>query len=310
MTNNKDFPLVSIITPSFNQVEFIEETILSVLEQDYPNIEYIIVDGGSTDGSVEIIKKHSDRIAWWVSEEDEGQSDAINKGMKRAKGEFVAWLNSDDIYLAGTISQAISALQLDPELGLVYADLNSINTDGKIFNTNHYQQYELLDLLAMRIIGQPTVFMRKSVLDKVGKISSEFDYLMDHHLWIRMFQQAKSRYVPGIWASARFHSSAKNVDAAESFIADAEKIFDFALNQNDLRALTIKNRYYIDAGRQCFNAHYWLDSGNPQKALESYRHAFLNNPKMALKHWKRIFFAVLESFGIKSLRRWAYKDHE
>ena len=136
-------PLVSIITPSFNQARYIEATIRSVLTQDYPNIEYIIVDGGSTDETVEIIKKYTlesdsllskdqkpasgiqkHEIAWWVSEQDQGQTDAINKGFARAKGQILAWLNSDDTYEPGAISAAVKYLQEHPEVGMVYGDCN------------------------------------------------------------------------------------------------------------------------------------------------------------------------------------------
>ena len=310
MTNKNDLPLVSIITPSFNQAEFIEETINSVLSQDYPNIEYLIVDGGSTDGTVETIRKYADRLAWWVSEPDEGQSDAINKGIKRAKGEIIAWLNSDDIYLAGTIKKAVSALTADPELGMVYADQNSITANGKVFNTIRYKQFELVDLLAMQIIGQPTAFMRRGILKKAGELSKDYSYLMDHHLWIRMFKQAGCKYVPNVWASARFHSGAKNVGMAEGFVEDAQKILSFVEDNNELKRLIKENRRYITAGQQTFCAHYWLDSGKPGKALKSYWKAFTSKPGMALKHWKRIMFSFFELIGFKFLRRTAYKDHE
>ncbi|HZD55353.1 MAG TPA: glycosyltransferase family 2 protein [Anaerolineales bacterium] len=112
-------PLVSIVTPSYNQVGFLEEAIHSVLSQDYPRLEYIIVDGGSTDGSLGIIRRYADQLAWWVSEPDQGQTDAINKGFAHARGEIFAWLNSDDAYLPGAISEAMEFLQANAKVGMV-----------------------------------------------------------------------------------------------------------------------------------------------------------------------------------------------
>ncbi|HZU87535.1 MAG TPA: glycosyltransferase family 2 protein, partial [Anaerolineaceae bacterium] len=125
-------PLVSIVTPSYNQARYLEATLRSVLEQDYPNLEYIVVDGGSTDGSREIIQKYASRLAWWVSEKDRGQTDAINKGFSRAHGEILAWLNSDDTYQPGAIRQAVEALQNHPRAGMVYADTNFIDAADNV----------------------------------------------------------------------------------------------------------------------------------------------------------------------------------
>src|SRR3990172_10400109 len=132
---DKNLPLVSIITPSYNQVDYLEETIRSVLEQDYPNIEYLVVDGGSLDGSADIIRKYTDRIDWWTSEPDKGQADALNKGMARAKGEFVSWLNSDDIYHPGAVRRAVDVLQQDQALSFVYSKLHSIDRGGEVFRS-------------------------------------------------------------------------------------------------------------------------------------------------------------------------------
>ena len=122
-----DQPLVSIITPSYNQAAFLEQTLCSVLDQDYPNLEYLVVDGGSDDGSVEIIKRYELRLAWWVSEKDRGQVEAINKGLAHAKGEYVAWLNSDDFYLPGAVLSAVEALQARPDAALVHGDVLAVD---------------------------------------------------------------------------------------------------------------------------------------------------------------------------------------
>ena len=163
----------------------------SVLEQDYPRIEYLVVDGASTDNSVDIIRKYESKLAWWVSEKDKGQADAINKGFARATGEVIAWLNSDDYYLAGTVSAAVKIFEEHPDVVLVYGNMLAVDEDGKTFNTLNYKQLTLEDLLCFQIIGQPAVFMRRSALQAAGKLDSTFHFMLDHHLWIRIAQQGE-----------------------------------------------------------------------------------------------------------------------
>jgi len=122
-------PLISIVTPSFNQAPFLRRTIESVLTQDYPHIEYILVDGGSTDGSQAIIEEYAGRVAHWESLPDQGQTDAINKGFARATGKYLAWLNSDDVYQPGAIAEAVDYLEAHPDVGMVYGDCTFINAD-------------------------------------------------------------------------------------------------------------------------------------------------------------------------------------
>src|SRR6266536_3219826 len=124
--------LISIVTPSYNQARYIENTIQSVLSQDYPQIEYLIMDGGSTDETPGIIKKYDGQLAWWTSEKDEGQTDAINKGFARAKGDILAWINSDDTYEPGAVMAAAQYLQEHPNFGMVYGDCNYINESGRL----------------------------------------------------------------------------------------------------------------------------------------------------------------------------------
>jgi glycosyltransferase involved in cell wall biosynthesis len=303
MNIESDYPLVSIITPSFNQADYLEETIQSVLSQDYPHIEYVIVDGGSTDGSLAIIKKYANQLAWWVSEPDEGQADAINKGLLRVSGDLVAWLNSDDLYLPGTIRMVVDAMRADPGVGLVYGDLQSIDADGKVFNTITYQQYNLDDLLAIRIIGQPTVFMRRSVQKKAGFLDDSFHFLLDHHLWTRIARLSRIKYIPTTWAAARHHHMAKNIARAGEFGAEAYRILEWAQTQPDLVEHIRANPRRVWGGAHRFNARYLLDSGAAGPALASYWRALLADPVYALGHWHRMLYAIASLFGLGGLRK-------
>ena len=212
--NRSELPLVSIVTPSFNQAPFLETTIQSVLGQDYPNLEYILVDGGSGDGSVEIIKKYADRLAWWVSEPDKGQTDAINKGFARARGQVLAWLNSDDTYVPGAVSAAVAFLQTHPDVGLVYGDANFIDEQGRIIGRFPAAQTDYRRLRRGYVhIPQQAAFFRADLWREVGPLDPSFYFAMDYDLWVRLAARAEIRYVPHVWANFRLHPHGKTIAA-------------------------------------------------------------------------------------------------
>ncbi len=205
-------PLVSIVTPSFNQARFLEETIRSVLAQDYPRLEYLIVDGGSTDGSVEIIRRYADRLTWWVSEPDQGQTDAINKGFARARGEILAWLNSDDTYEPHAVREAVAFLQAHPEVGLVYGDANYIDEHGHVMGRFPAAQTDYARLRRGYVhIPQQAAFFRAALWRQVGPLDPSFYFAMDYDLWVRLAKISEIRYVPRLWANFRIHGDAKTI---------------------------------------------------------------------------------------------------
>lgn len=302
MPKSAKLPLVSIVTPSYNQAHYLEATIRSVLGQDYPNLEYIVVDGGSTDGSVEIIRKYADRFVYWVSEPDQGQADAINKGFAQANGEIFAWLNSDDLYLPGAVQNAVAALNADSNSSLVYADLQSIDAAGEAFNTIRYRAYTLQDLLAFRIIGQPSVFFRRAAFERAGGLDPSYRYLLDHYLWLRIAQQTPIQYVPQTWAAARHHPAAKNVAQAAGFADEIERLQTWASEQPDLAPLVVQNRRRVLGGAQRLRGRYLLDARRPARALGAYSRALFADPPFALRHAHRMLYALLSLLGLGWLR--------
>lgn len=205
---------VTVVTPSFNQARFLEATICSVLEQDYPDLEYILIDGGSTDGSLEIIRKYAHRLAWWVSEPDLGQTDAINKGFARAGGEVLAWLNSDDTYQPGAITEAAAYLQAHPQVGLVYGDANFIDENGQVIGRFPSRQTDYRRLRRGYVhVCQQASFFRARLWRQVGPLDPSFYFAMDYDLWVRIAAHAPLVYLPRLWANFRLHGDAKTIAA-------------------------------------------------------------------------------------------------
>lgn len=284
---------VTIITPSYNQAAFLEQTIRSVLDQEYENLEYFVVDGGSNDGSQEIIQKYASRIDWWVSEKDMGQAEAINKGFERAEGDYIAWLNSDDLYQPGAIRDAVKTLEENLEVSMVYGNVLSIDEGGEPFNLMTYNQWDVKDLMSFNIIGQPAVFMRRSALERAGHLDLSYRFLLDHHLWLRVAQQGPLLYVPRTWASARIHAKAKNVALARGFGQEAYQLAAWMPYQPGLNALYRKNHRRIWAGANRMMGRYLLDGGEKLASLRAYFRSFIQYPPIALSEWRRIGYAII-----------------
>jgi glycosyltransferase involved in cell wall biosynthesis len=206
---------VSIVTPSYNQAAYIEATMRSVWQQDYPSIEYLIVDGGSTDGTPDILRRYADRLAWWVSERDQGQTDALNKGFARATGDILAWINSDDTYEPGAVAAAVDYLIQHPDVGMVYADTNFIDDHGRPIGRFPAAQTDYSRLRQGYVhIPQQATFFRAELWRQVAPLDPDFYFAMDYDLWVRLAKLAPFAYLPGrTWANFRLHSGAKTIAA-------------------------------------------------------------------------------------------------
>jgi len=222
------YPKITIVTPSFNQVAYIEETICSVLSQNYPNLEYMIVDGGSNDGSVDIIKKYEKHLAWWVSEPDNGQSEAINKGLNKATGEIFNWLNSDDYYEPNTlhtIANTFAETKCDILCGRSRIFRNS-ETERLSRGSDVYES--LSKTIGWARMDQPETFVKTNILKEIGGINQQLHYLMDREWWVKYllkFGQQKIASIDNVLVNFRLHENSKSVSLHEKFAIDHDTIF-------------------------------------------------------------------------------------
>ncbi|PRY15761.1 glycosyl transferase family 2 [Pontibacter ummariensis] len=219
---NSDWPKISIITPSYNQGKYIEETIRSVLAQNYPNLEYIIIDGGSTDETLEIIKKYEPWISYWVSEPDNGQSHAINKGLKKCTGEIFNWLNSDDFYTPGALFEVASKFKDNSSLHVVSGYeryLRNGSGEEEIFAGTLVVK-DIVKTIELSQIGQPSTFFKTNKFKELGPIPENLHYVMDGEMWVRYLLlngQGKFSKIEKTLVNFRLHNDSKTVNNIHSF---------------------------------------------------------------------------------------------
>jgi glycosyltransferase involved in cell wall biosynthesis len=278
-------PLVSIVTPSFQQGRFLEATIRSVLEQDYEPIEYVVVDGGSTDESVDVIQRYADGLAWWVSEPDRGQPHAINKGFARATGEYMAYLNSDDTLLPGAISRLAEALARDHDALVAFGDADFVDEDGRLIKRG---QPRIWEVGAMARCGsgsvlQPASLWRRDAWELAGPMNENYQYVFDTLFFLRVAATgAQAKYLPEPLATYRVHSESKSARMMET--AQAEEVLRFANSYFGAANLPQAIRPHARAARAAYYRRAALSlytAGDFSAARRTFLQSLVLRPKMS-----------------------------
>ncbi|MFN5183739.1 MAG: glycosyltransferase family 2 protein [Bacteroidota bacterium] len=285
----------SIITPSFNQAKYLEKTILSVINQKDVNLEYIIIDGGSTDGSVDIIKKYEAYLTYWISEVDNGQADAINKGLKKATGSIIAWLNSDDYYEPGALKKVLDIFSLNPTVGLVYGGCNIYKVDkignikkDQVIIPENMDEDSLLEYWKGGFLPpQPSIFWSKNIQDKTNLLNKNLNYAMDLDFWLQMTKLTRFVKSDAILSNYLIHPESKSGSAYsfEKFTPEWRLVTGNYLSE---KSLMYKIRYHLNYFFFRFNV--FVKSG--------YKKLPIKILSFILEKLKKIF--GIKSFGILS----------
>ena len=283
MYQKKDpsLPTLSVVTPAYNQAEFLRDTIDSVLSQDYPNIEHIVLDDGSTDDTAKILESYSNAVRW-ETQKNMGQTPTINKGWELTGGEFITWLNSDDTFYSSTsVSEGLQYLIDDPELGIIFGDSMFTEADGKEIEPTRpiaNFTYEEMVRTCENSISQPSAFIRRAVIEKVGALDPKYYYFMDWDLWLRAGLHFGIRHVDKIWSTYRLHAESKTVAQSKKAAPELEYMYKKFFAREDipqsLRRIedeAMMNMYFTSGG-------YYLKGGDADSSAKMASRAWEVNP--------------------------------
>lgn len=277
----KKLPKVSVITPSYNTGKYIEATIKSVVDQKYDNFEHIIFDGNSKDNTIEILNKYPHLR--WTSEPDNGQSDALNKGFNIATGEYIVWLNSDDLLTKESLFKSIKILENNPELDMIYTDVNIIDEFGNIYGLAKGDSFNIINLLNNNPVKQPSSVFRKKVIDELSGVDKSLHYSMDRELWLRMFlNNFKIKYIPKlINASFRLCEGTKTFNDTPKFRLEWLTVLKNIKNQQLISPFIIQKSIALNKSAYHFAVmNESFKKKNKGKATKELLKTIYHNPKI------------------------------
>jgi glycosyltransferase involved in cell wall biosynthesis len=294
-----ELPLVSIVTPSYNKGRFIEETILSVKNQTYPRMEHIVIDGGSTDETLQILQKYGESLIW-KSEPDKGLYDASNKGLRMAKGEIVGWLMADDTYMPWAVETAVNSLIENPEVAMVYGNCPFIDEEGKVIRQFPSMPFDIAALVrGPNIIPSPTVFFRKHIVDEVGYFDTNLHISADYDLFIRIGLKFEITYIPKTLATYRIYPGTKTRSEFYKFGPDYKYIYDKLYSTAHLPPNVLRVRRQAYGAVQWFMVQHYTHFCDLKKARKHFIKAMLLRPRYhsVLGIPGLLSFVILGPFG-------------
>lgn len=314
MSEGHPWPRVSIVTPSYNQDRFIEETIRSVLLQGYPDLEYIVIDGGSTDRSVDIIRKYSPWLAHWISEPDRGQTHAINKGLSLVRGDIVAWLNADDTYALGAIAHIAPVMRANGRTAFVYGDCRQIDETSRPLGVYRAACDGLESFLLFKAcVPQPTVFFRRFLLDEVGYLDESLQYAMDFEFYMRVVTRHDLHSIARVLANYRIHGASKT---SQDFLGSIQERITANRRYWGRSGRFRRWRYAWAARQQEASAHlhcsYRSLRGDPARAVMHIGRAVALYPPILFGHevLSQLFQVVIGPERTLAVKRWLGRDEE
>jgi glycosyltransferase involved in cell wall biosynthesis len=300
MPNGKPFPRISIVTPSYNQGAFLEETIRSVLLQGYPDLEYIVIDGGSTDESVEIIRKYERWLTYWISEPDQGQSDAINKGWRRCTGDMIAWLNSDDYYAPNALEHVAGVFVSNASPDLVYGEISIADSQRTCAMSFKYRANRERMLAELAMPPQPASFFQRATVRSVGWLDPSLRYVMDFALMLKVLANATHIvYVPSVLAVFRYHPTSKTTTSEVKFATELLNVLENVLaDWNHYPALHVLGAARVQSAfYRVTSKHLYLGGCFRESLQYIYR---------ACRIYPRAILSILCDEGVHWLARWLF----
>lgn len=263
------WPRVTLVTPSYNQGRFLEATVRSVLLQDYPDLEYLVIDGGSEDESVQIIEKYESSLTFWESEPDAGQSHAINKGWRRATGKYLWWLNADDMLMPASLFTTVRFLEDHPHIDLVYGDLIAIDETDHQINRFNYPDFNLASfILKYRSISQPGTLLRKLAQESLGELDEELHFVMDREFWLRMALKGMTlAHIDKPVAYFRIHSQSKTQVGSDQAVKERYLCTTLSLKHPNTPASLLEKKKTVWANTHRVCARVYMKFGDYSAAL-------------------------------------------